>query len=77
MRITFYRDQSFVRFHHAFVNSKDPDTHLITDIAVEVPLVDDMHEAAYSIDHQTKTMAIGHQRCAIFQENLGDYCRRR
>ena len=70
VRLTFYKAQSFVRVHHTFVNSKNPDTHLITDISVEMPLAAAMDEALYSMKQKARSIAIGDDRCAIFQENL-------
>jgi len=70
VRFTFYRGQSFVRIHHTFVNSKNPDTHLITDINLEMLLTIDMNEAVYSTDNKAEGIVLNNQRFAIFQENL-------
>ncbi len=70
IRLTFYRDQSFICIQHTFVNSKDPDTHLITDIAVEIPLATSMEEVEYPTDSKANTIALDNRRFAVFQENL-------
>lgn len=70
MRLVFYRDQKFVRIYHTFFNSKDPDTCLITDIAIEVPFTKAMNEAVYATDHPTQTTPIGDRRFVVFQEDL-------
>ncbi len=70
VRLTFYRDQTFVRLHHTFVNSQNPDTHLISDIAIDMPLTEAMAEAVYARDQQPQIVSIGDQPVVIFQENI-------
>jgi hypothetical protein len=70
VRFTFYRKQSFFRVHHTFVNSKDPDKYLLSDIAIEVPLTVAMDEGLYSVEQKSKSLGIENDRFAILQEDI-------
>ena len=69
VRMTFYRGRKFIRIHHTFVISKNPDTHVISDIGVRWPLKAEMKRASWSLSGASKTSAIGAQRFSVFQEN--------
>ena len=72
VRLTFYRDQGFVRVYHTFVNSKDPDKSLISDIAIEVPLTVAMDAGLYSVEQKSERVEIENDRFSIFQEDIAN-----
>ena len=69
VRLTFYRGQPFVRVHHTFVMSEDPDTHLLSDIALELDLEARPHTATFETARGELRVEIGGQRVSVFQEN--------
>jgi len=69
IRMSFYRDSTMFKVDHHFIFTKNPDTHMISRIALDMPLLPEVTEARFNPGKESLNLPIAGNPVGVYQAN--------